>query len=68
MNLNMMDPKLIIVLAVAVVVIIVVVALALYMRKRKNNTAELRDRFGPEYDRPCRQWVGAESRSQAGGS
>ena len=64
MNLNMMDPKLIIALAVAVVVIIVVVALALYMRKRKNNTAELRDRFGPEYDRAV-QTHGSERKAEA---
>ena len=49
MNLNPMDPKLI-VLAVAVVLVIIV-AVVLYMRKRKKTTAELRDRFGTEYDR-----------------
>jgi hypothetical protein len=53
MNLNLMDPKLI-ALAVAVFLVIVV-AVTLYMRKRKNTTAELRDRFGPEYDRAVRQ-------------
>ena len=63
MNLNMMDPK-VIALAVAVLVIIVVVALALYMRKRKNNTAELRDRFGPEYDRAV-QTHGSERKAEA---
>ncbi len=59
----MMDPK-VIALAVAVVVIIVVVALALYMRKRNNNTAELRDRFGPEYDRAVRTH-GSERKAEA---
>ena len=53
MNLNLLDPKLI-ALAVAVVLVIVV-AVALYIRKRRNTTAELRDRFGPEYDRAVRQ-------------
>jgi len=62
MNLNLMDPKLI-VLAVAVVLVIVV-AIALYMRKRKNTTAELRDRFGPEYDRAVRQH-GSERKAEA---
>ena len=62
MNLNLMDPKLI-ALAVAVVLVIVV-AVALYMRKRKNTTAELRDRFGPEYDRAVRQH-GSERKAEA---
>jgi hypothetical protein len=53
MNLTLMDPKLI-ALAVALVVV-VVVAVALYVRKRKHTTAELRDRFGPEYDRAVKQ-------------
>ncbi len=62
MNLNLMDPKLI-ALAVAVVLVIVI-AIALYMRKRKNTTAELRDRFGPEYDRAVRQH-GSERKAEA---
>ena len=55
MNLNLMDPKLI-ALAV-VVVLIIVVGVAFYMRKRKHTTAELRDRFGPEYDQIGRAHV-----------
>ena len=49
MNLNLMDPKLI-ALAVAVIVIVAVAAW-LYMRKRRGTTADLRQKFGPEYDR-----------------
>jgi hypothetical protein len=49
MNLNLMDPKLI-VLAAAVFVVIAVVAW-LYVRKRRSTTADLRQKFGPEYDR-----------------
>ena len=49
MNLNLMDPKLM-VLAAVVIVVIVVLAL-LYVRKRRNTTANLRKKFGPEYDR-----------------
>ena len=49
MNLNLMDPKLM-VLAVVVIVVIAVLAL-LYLRKRRNTTAGLRKKFGPEYDR-----------------
>jgi len=62
MNLNLMDPKLI-ALAV-IVVLLIVVALALYMRKRKHTTAELRDRFGPEYDRVVKQH-GSERKAEA---
>jgi hypothetical protein len=57
-----MDPKLI-ALAAAVVGVIVV-AVARYMRKRKKTTAELRDRFGPEYDRAVRQH-GSERKAEA---
>ena len=49
MNLSLMDPKLI-VLAGAVLVIIVV-AIGLYVRKRRNTTANLRQKFGHEYER-----------------
>lgn len=37
--------------AVVVVILIVVAAVALYTRKRRKNTAGLRDRFVPEYDK-----------------
>ena len=49
MNLNLLDPKLI-VLAAGVIVIIAGLAW-LYMRKRRSTTADLRQKFGPEYDR-----------------
>ena len=49
MNFDLLDPKLV-VLAAAVVVIIAVVAW-LYVRKRRGTTADLRKKFGPEYDR-----------------
>ncbi|MGC2109708.1 MAG: hypothetical protein WA655_09335 [Candidatus Korobacteraceae bacterium] len=62
MNLNLMDPKLI-ALAVAVVLLIVI-AIALYVRKRKKTTAELRGRFGPEYDRAVQQH-GSERKAEA---
>ena len=62
MNLNLMDPKLI---AVAVVVVLVIViTVVLYMRKRRNTTAELRDRFGPEYDRAVKQH-GSERKAES---
>jgi hypothetical protein len=62
MNLNLMDPKLI--ALVVVLVVVVVVAIALYVRKRTHTTAELRDRFGPEYDRAVKQH-GSERKAEA---
>jgi hypothetical protein len=62
MNLNAMNPRLI-ALAVAVLMVIVV-AVALYVRKRKNTSAELRDRFGPEYARAVQQH-GSERKAEA---
>jgi hypothetical protein len=53
MNLNPLDPKLI-VIAVAVILIIAVLAW-LYVRKRRSTTADLRQRFGPEYERALRE-------------
>ena len=53
MNLNLLDPKLI-VLAVALILIIAVLAW-LYVRKRRSTTAGLRQRFGPEYARAVRE-------------
>ena len=62
MNLNLMDPK---VIALAVgVLLLIAVGIALYVRKRKNTTAELRDRFGPEYARAV-QTHGSERRAEA---
>ena len=49
MNLNLMDPKLIVLAAMAIVII---AALAwLSVRKRRSTTSGLRQKFGPEYDR-----------------
>ena len=49
MNLDLLDPK-VIVLA-AVVIVIAVVLVWLYVRNRRRNTAGLRQKFGSEYDR-----------------
>jgi hypothetical protein len=57
-----MDPK-VIILAVAVVLLIVV-ALALYIRKRRKTSAELRHRFGPEYQFAVQQH-GSERKAEA---
>jgi len=54
MNLNLMDPKLIVIVAAVVILIIAVFAL-LYMRKRRSTTADLRQKFGPEYERAVKE-------------
>jgi len=62
MNLDLLDPK-IIVLA-AVVILIVAVLGVMYMRKRRSTTADLRQRFGPEYERAVREH-GSERKAEA---
>jgi hypothetical protein len=62
MNLNLLDPKLI-VIAVAAILIIAVLAW-LYVRKRRSTTAGLRQRFGPEYERAVREH-GSERKAEA---
>src|SRR6202795_3959734 len=62
MNLNPMDPKLIV---LAAVVILVIAVLAwLYVRKRRSTTAGLRQKFGPEYERAVRKH-GSDSKAEA---
>jgi hypothetical protein len=62
MNVNWLDPKLI-VLAAAVILIIIVLAW-LYLRKRRSTTAGLRQKFGPEYDLALREH-GSERKAEA---
>src|SRR6202521_184380 len=62
MNLNPMDPKLIMLAAVA---ILILAGLAwLYVRKRRSTTANLRQKFGPEYERAVREH-GSERKAEA---
>jgi hypothetical protein len=49
MNLNLMDPK--VLMLAAVVIIVIAVVAWMYVRKRRNTTASLRNKFGSEYDR-----------------
>ena len=62
MNLNPMDPKLI-VLAAAAILLIAVLAWV-YMRKRRSTTADLRQKFGPEYERAVKEH-GSERKAEA---
>ena len=61
MNLNLLDPKLI-VLAAGVILIIAVLAW-FYVRKRRSTTADLRQKFGPEYERAV-QVHGSERKAE----
>jgi len=63
MNLNLMDPKLLVLAAVVVILIIAVLAW-LYVRKRRSTTADLRHKFGPEYDRAVLKH-GSERKAQS---
>jgi hypothetical protein len=59
---QLMDPTLI---AFAIAAILVVAVLAwLYVRRRRTTTAELRQRFGPEYERAVRE-QGSDRRAEA---
>jgi hypothetical protein len=62
MNLNLLDPKMIALFA-AVIVIIAVLAW-LYARKRRGTTQDLRQKFGPEYDRAVLKH-GSERKAQS---
>ncbi len=62
MNLDLMDPKLI-ALAAAVILIIAVLGW-LYVRKRRSTTADLRQKFGPEYERAVLKH-GSERKAEA---
>jgi hypothetical protein len=62
MNLNLMDPKLI-VLAGAVILVVAVVAW-MYVRNRRSTTASLRQKFGPEYERAVHE-QGSERKAEA---
>ena len=62
MNLSLMDPKLIVL--VAAVILIIAVLAWLYMRQRRSTTADLRRKFGPEYERAVRE-QGSERKAEA---
>ena len=62
MNLNLLDPKLI--ALVAAVIVIVAVLAWLYVRKRRSTTEDLRQKFGPEYDRAVLKH-GSERKAQS---
>jgi len=62
MNLDLLDPKLIVL--AAVVILIIAVLAWLYVRKRRSTTADLRQKFGPEYEREVRKH-GSERKAEA---
>jgi hypothetical protein len=62
MNFDFSNPQLIVVLVVLVVA--VMIGVAFYLQKRKRTTAELRNRFGSEYDRAVLEY-GSEAKAEA---
>ena len=62
MNLSLLDPKLIVL--AAVVILIIAVLAWLYVRKRRSTTQDLRQKFGPEYDRAVLKH-GSERKAQS---
>ena len=62
MNLNLLDPKFIVLGAAGILIIAVVVWL--YVRKRRSTTADLRQKFGREYERAV-QKHGSERKAEA---
>jgi len=61
MNLNLLDPKLIVFAAAAIVIIALLAWL--YVRRRRSTTAELRQKFGREYERAV-QKHGSERKAE----
>jgi len=62
MNLNLLDPKLIVFAAAAIVIIALLAWL--YVRRRRSTTEELRQKFGREYERAV-QKHGSERKAEA---
>jgi hypothetical protein len=63
MDLNLMDPK-VIVLVAAVVILVIALLAWVYVRKRRSTTAGLRQKFGLEYERAV-QKHGSERKAEA---
>jgi hypothetical protein len=62
MNLNMLDPKFM--MLVGVVILVIAVVIWLYLQKRRSTTAALRQKFGTEYQRAVRE-SGSERKAEA---
>jgi len=60
-NLSLLDPKLI--AFVAVVILVITGLVLVYVRKRRSTTADLRQKFGTEYERAVREH-GSERKAQ----
>src|ERR1700733_4385036 len=62
MNLNLLDPKLI--MLAGVVILVIAVLAWLYIQKRRSTTADLQHKFGSEYGRAVREH-GSELKAEA---
>ena len=61
MNLDPLDPKIIV---LAAVILVIAVLAVMYVRKRRSTTTDLRQKFGPEYERAVREH-GSERKAEA---
>jgi hypothetical protein len=64
MNFNMSDPDIIIGAVAIVLLIVIAIVYAVMQRANKKRTAELRRRFGPEYDLALREY-GSRRKAEA---
>jgi hypothetical protein len=62
MNEYLQDPKYI--MLAGVVILVIAVVAWLFVQKRRSTTADLRRKFGPEYERTVQQ-QGSERKAQA---
>jgi hypothetical protein len=62
MNVNLMDPKLL--MLAGVVILVIAILVWLYIQKRRSTTADLRQKFGPEYGRAVLKH-GSERKAEA---
>ena len=61
MNLDLLNPKIIV---LAAVILVIAVLAVMYVRKRRSTTTDLRQKFGPEYERAVREH-GSERKAEA---
>ena len=62
MNLNPMDPK--VLMLAGAVILVIAILVWLYVQKRRSTTADLRQKFGPEYERAVLKH-GSERKAEA---
>jgi hypothetical protein len=64
MNFNLSDPAVIVVVSAVALIILLTIVLVVMKQRSRRRTAELRARFGPEYDLALREY-GSRSKAEA---